>query len=116
MLYGWFRKQLAGRVAVAEVAAERLVSWRCSRTREDEVAWATHLDACASWTAARDELVRQALQAAELAAQRAGRGGGDSAQAGGGGSSTDGGQWESTPPPTWNGRGQRNARFLHSAE
>jgi len=72
----------AGRPAVSEVDAERLVSGSARRTREDEAAWSSHLALCQQWTARRDELVRSVQRDAELAAQRADRGGGDAAQAG----------------------------------
>jgi len=53
----------AGRVAVAEDDAHGLVGGSARRTREDEVAWRTHLDACETWTRRRDEAVRDAHDA-----------------------------------------------------
>jgi len=105
----------AGRPAIADEDAHQLVSGSARRTREDEVAWATHLDACASWTTARDNAVREAQRDTELAAQRAGRGGPAAASAGLEAARAVGREFEtSTPPPQWGDEPDGNARRLYS--
>lgn len=93
----------------------RIVSGEARRVREDEVAWATHLDACASWTTARDNAVREAQRDTELAAQRAGRGGPAAASAGLEAARAVGREFEtSTPPPQWGDEPDGNARRLYT--
>ena len=105
----------AGRVAIADADAHGLVSGQVRRTRESEAEWTRHLAACEAWTHTRDELVRSSQAAAELAAQRAGRGGGDAAQAGVEAGRSVGVRYETTTPPPMIG-GETTAVMLYAAE
>jgi len=104
-----------GQPAVSEDDAHRIVTGSARRVREDEVAWATHLAECEQWTIRRDQLVRESQADAEIAAQRAGRGGGDAAQAGVEAGRSAGADYEAaTPLPLWRGEEDGNARRLYS--
>ena len=106
-----------GQPAVSEVDAHGLVSGQVRRTQADEAEWAAHLAECEQWTSRRDELVRSAQRGAELAEQRAGRGGGDAASAGVEAGRSAGADYEAAnPPPLWRGEECGNARRLFTAE
>ncbi|MEO7980334.1 MAG: hypothetical protein ABI807_05530 [Sporichthyaceae bacterium] len=107
----------AGRPAVSEVDARQLVSGDARRVRESEAEWSSFLARCATWTLTRDELVREAQRAAELASQRDGHGGGAGATAGVEAERAAGADYEtSNPPPTWGDQRDGNARRLFTAE
>jgi len=98
----------AGRHALAEADAQRLVSGDARRDREHDAAWAAHLAACARWTAARDTAVQKAYADAQPAPGRLG--GGAAADAARQAASEAGRRYEeTTPPPLWEGREDGNA-------